>query len=63
MPLLLGHGTWWECEVSAVGSGFLREVGVDACKLERACGGCLGTKRRRRACKTAKSLGELSKEL
>lgn len=49
--------------MSAIGSGFREEVGVDACKLERACGGCLGTKRRRRACKTAKSLGELSKEL
>ena len=32
-------------------------------KLPRAHGGCLGVKRRRRAWKSAKSLGELTNEL
>jgi len=31
-------------------------------KLLRACGGCLGAKRRRRAWKAAKSPGKLSNE-
>jgi hypothetical protein len=38
------------------------EGGVNAAKLLRACGGCLGARRRRRAWKTAKSPGELSNE-
>jgi hypothetical protein len=36
---------------------------INAVKLLRACGGCLGARRRRRAWKTAISPGELSNEL
>jgi hypothetical protein len=36
------------------------EGGGNAAKLLRACGGCLGARRRRRAWKTAKSPAELS---
>ena len=39
------------------------EDGINAAKLLRACGGCLGARRRRRAWKTAISPGELSNEL
>jgi len=39
------------------------EGGINAAKLLRACGGCLGARRRRRAWKTAKSPEELSNEL
>jgi hypothetical protein len=35
---------------------------INAAKLLRACGGCLGARRRRRAWKTAKSPEELSNE-
>src|SRR5205809_4186089 len=38
------------------------EGGIDAVTLLRACGGCLGARRRRRAWKTAKSPAELSNE-
>src|SRR5262249_50222707 len=38
------------------------ERGINAAKLLRACGGCLGARRRRRAWKTAISPGELSNE-
>ena len=36
------------------------EGGINAAKLLRACGGCLGARRRRRAWKTAISAGEPS---
>src|SRR5207249_10919193 len=38
------------------------EGGINAVKLLRACGGCLGARRRRRAWKTAISPAELSDE-
>ena len=41
---------------------FSVEDRINAVKLLRACGGCLGARRRRRAWKTAISPGELSNE-
>src|SRR5262245_55708644 len=46
-----------------VSSSALSEDRINAVKLPRACGGCLGARRRRRAWKTAISPGELSNEL
>ena len=44
------------------GTGLKNEGEVNAAKLLRACGGCLGARRRRRAWKTAISPAELSNE-
>jgi hypothetical protein len=47
-------------EPGAKASGVLLESRINAAKLRRACGGCLGARRRRRAWKTAISPGEWS---
>jgi hypothetical protein len=55
-----GAGGWLVKAQS--GRGGDAEGGMSAAKLPRACGGCLGARRRRRAWKTAISPGELSNE-
>ena len=50
----------WNCPV--VIEVRVDQGGVNAAKLLRACGGCLGARRRRRAWKTAISPAELSNE-
>jgi hypothetical protein len=50
-------------EPSGVSRRVSLEERINAVKLLRACGGCLGARRRRRAWKTAISPGELSNEL
>lgn len=53
--MLFWTGVYWKGKPAIEG-------GINAAKLLRACGGCLGVRRRGRAWKTAKSPGELSNE-
>jgi len=56
------HGLFPSMADNAMRGMAVGEDRINVVKLLRAHGGCLGVRRRRRAWKTAKSLGELSNE-